>query len=246
MAHLFQIIFYQPILNLLIFLYNVVPGESLGVAIILSTLVIKLVLLPLSHKSIKAQKALQDLQPKVDEVKSKYKDNKEQMGKAMMALYKEEKINPFSSCFPLLIQLPFLWAVFRVFRDGIESNLQLIYPFIATPESIHNMWLGINLSEPNIYLAILAGAAQFWQAKMMIAKRPATQNNGGKGDSMTVIMNKQMVYFMPMITVFIGLTLPGGLTLYWFVVTLFTALQQILVFKQTKKAKEAPVVIEQK
>ncbi len=246
MAHLFQIIFYQPILNLLIFLYNTIPGENLGVAIIVSTLVIKIVLLPLSQKSIKAQKALQDLQPKIDEIKKKYKDKKEQMGKAMMGLYKEEKVSPFSSCFPLLIQLPFLWAVFRVFRDGISSNLDLVYSFIAVPENIHNIWFGIDLSKPNVYLAILAGLAQFWQAKMMIAKRPATKGSGSRSDNMTTIMNKQMVYFMPLITVFIGLTLPGGLTLYWFVVTLFTALQQLIMFRKQSQKEKEPIVIEQK
>jgi YidC/Oxa1 family membrane protein insertase len=166
------------------------------------------------------------------------------MGKAMMNLYKEHKVNPFSSCLPLLIQLPFLWAVFRVFRDGVENNLSLVYPFIETPESIQSMWLGINLAERSIVLALLAGAAQFWQAKMMMAKKPEIKTKGSKDEGMAAIMSKQMVYFMPVITVFIGLSLPGGLTLYWFLITLLTALQQLVVFKQKEKNKEKDLVIE--
>ncbi len=245
MIQLFNQIFYEPIFNLVIWLYNVIPGESLGLAIIALTIIIKLILLPLSQKSIKSQKALQEIQPKIDELKKKYKDKKEEMGKAMMNLYKEHKVNPFSSCLPLLIQLPFLLAVFRVFRNGIENNLSLVYPFIETPDTIHNMWLGIDLSSPSILFALLAGSAQFWQAKMMMAKKPKTQDKGSKNENMAAMMSKQMVYFMPVITIFIGLRLPGGLTLYWFLVTLLTALQQVVIFKYLNKGKKTtPEVIE--
>jgi len=124
---MFQTFFYQPILNLLVFLYNIVPGNDLGLAIIALTIIIKLILLPLSKKSLKSQKALQDLQPKVEELKRKYKGKKEELGRAMMGLYKDNKVNPMSSCLPLLIQMPFLYAVFWVFRDGFagESNSRL-------------------------------------------------------------------------------------------------------------------------
>ena len=130
-THLFTIIFYQPILNLLVWLYDVIPGHDIGVAIILLTIIIKLVLLPLSKKSIESQKSLRDLQPKMDEVKKRYPDSKEEQSKAMMVLYKENKINPLSSCLPLLIQLPFLWALYRVFYNGLtkKGSLDLVYSF---------------------------------------------------------------------------------------------------------------------
>jgi YidC/Oxa1 family membrane protein insertase len=86
-----------------------------------------------------------------------------------------------------------------------------------------------------VYLAILAGLAQFWQAKMMMTKQPTVKTEGSKDESMTAIMNKQMLYFMPAITIFIGISLPGGLTLYWFVITVLTALQQLVVFKKKNK-----------
>jgi len=238
MLSIFQTVFYQPILNLLVFLYNIVPGHDLGVAIILLTIIIKLILLPLSKQSIKSQKALQDLQPKINEIKAKYANKKEEMGRVMMQLYKENKVNPFSSCLPLLVQFPFLIAVFRVFRNGFSNGaLDLVYPFVYKPEFINSISFGfLELSEPNKILAVLAGIAQFWQAKMMMTKKPAIQSPGSKDEGMAAMMNKQMLYFMPALTVFIGLTLPGGLAFYWFITTVLTALQQLYIFK--KKDKE--------
>jgi len=239
MGHIFQVVFYQPILNLLVFLYNTVSFHDLGVAIILLTIVIKAILWPLSNKSIKAQKSLQDLQPKINDLKAKYKDNKQQMSLATMALYKEHKINPLSSCLPVLVQLPFLWAVFQVFRDGLNNKLNLVYSFVYKPETINTMAFGfLNLAKSNIYLALLAGLAQFWQTKMMLARRPAIKTEGAKDEDMTAIMNKQMVYMMPILTVFIGISLPGGLTFYWLIVTILTGVQQLAVFKKHNQ-KEA-------
>lgn len=237
MSEIFNVIFYQPILNLLIFLYNIVPGRDIGLAIIIMTAAIKLILLPLSKQSIKSQKALQELQPKIDEIKKKYANNKEEQGRAMMELYKREKVNPFSSCLPLLIQLPFLWAVFMVFRDGLNGqSLNLVYPFISRPEFINPVSLGfVNLAKPNAVLAVLAGLAQFWQAKMLTVKRPEIKTSGAKDEDMMAIMNKQMLYIMPALTVFIGLSFPGGLALYWLTTTVLTALQQLYLFKQKEK-----------
>ncbi len=236
---MYEVIFYQPVLNLLVFLYNIVPGNDLGIAIILLTIVIKLILLPLSKKSLTSQKALQDLQPKINEIKKKFKDNKEQLSREIMKLYKENKVNPFSSCLPLLIQLPFLFAVFRVFRIGFENGaLDLVYPFILRPESINYMSFGfVDLSVRNVPIAILAGLAQFWQTKMMMAKKPEIKTPGSKDEDMMAIMNKQMIFMMPLLTVFIGMSFPGGLALYWLVTTVLTGLQQVYVFNKQNKEK---------
>ena len=233
--------FFRPIFNLLVYIIGHMPGGDLGLAIIILTVVIKLILLPLSKSSIKSQKSLQDLQPKVDEIKAKYKDKKEEMGRAMLDLYKEHKVNPFSSCLPLLVQFPFLIAIFQVFRAGItDSAMGMLYSFVEKPEHINNIFLGfLDLSKPNYVLAVLAGAAQFWQAKMMMTKRPAVKSPGAKDENFTAIMNKQMLYIMPIMTVVIGVTLPGGLALYWLTTTVLTALQQVYIFKQKKKEENA-------
>lgn len=244
MSTFFITIFYQPILNLLVFLYNIVPGHDLGIVIILLTVVIKLILLPLSKKSIKSQKALQDLQPKIEEIKKKYANSKEEMGKKMMELYKENKVNPFSSCLPLLIQLPFLLAVFRVFQNGFANgSLDLVYSFIDKPAHINTVSMGlVDLSAKNIPIAILAGLAQFWQTKMMMTKKAEIKSEGSKDENMMAIMNKQMLYFMPALTIFIGISFPGGLTLYWLTTTLLTALQQLYIFKDKDKSKDKNII----
>lgn len=234
---MFNTFFYEPILNLMVFIYNIVPGHDLGITIIILTILIKIILLPLSKKSIKSQKSLQDLQPKMEEIKKKYADKKEEMSRAMMQLYKDNKVNPLSSCLPVLIQLPFLYAVFKVFRVGFsEEALNLIYPFVHRPEVINYISLGfLDLSQKNVTLAVMAGLAQFWQGKMMSTKRPPVKSAGSKDEDMMAIMNKQMVYLMPAMTVFIGISFPGGLTLYWFVTTLLGGLQQLYIFKKQNK-----------
>lgn len=228
---IYHTVLYQPLYNILVFFYNIVPGHDIGLAIILLTVVVKLILWPFFSQSIKAQRAMQGIQPKIDELKEKYKDDKQKLGPALMELYKKEKVSPFSSCLPLLLQLPFLIAVYRVFRVGLTNgSLEAIYPFIYNPGAINPVSLGfLDLSQPSIVMAVLAGASQFWQSKIMFARQPQSDKN--KNNTMA-IMNKQMTYFMPLITVFIGASLPAGLTLYWLVITVLGVLQQAWVFKK--------------
>jgi len=238
MTELFNQLLYAPLFNLLVFFYNIIPGNDIGIAIILLTIAIKLILLPLSIKSTKSQKALQDLQPKMEEIKKQYKDKKEEQAKALMELYKSEKVNPLSSCFPLIIQLPFLIAVFQILRTGFkEESLEMVYPFISRPEVLNSMSFGVNLADPNVVLAFLAGAAQYWQTKMLMHKKQPVKASGAKSENMTAIMNKQMMYMMPVLTIFIGVSLPGGLTLYWLATTLLMVAQQKLMFKKTGETK---------
>lgn len=241
-VYLFTLICYQPLLNLLVFVYNIIPTHDIGLVIIILTLIIKLVLYLPSIKTIKAQKSLNDLQPKINEIKEKYKDNKEKQASEMMLLYKEHKINPLSSCLPLLIQLPFLIAIYQVFNAGLRNgNLDLLYPFIQNPGTINTLAFGlIDMAKPFALIAILAAAAQYWQTKMMIAKRPEVKNDGAKDEDMAAIMGKQMTIMMPIMTVFIGWNLPAGLVFYWLLLTIFTALQQLLTIKNKK---ELPVEV---
>jgi YidC/Oxa1 family membrane protein insertase len=115
----------------------------------------------------------------------------------------------------------------------------MLYPFINNPGIINTISLGFfDLLKPNIILAFLAGAAQFWQSKMMITKKPplikGKEIAGSSDEKMTAIMNKQIVYFMPIFTVIIGISMPAGLTLYWFLTTLLMALQQVWMFKKQR------------
>ncbi|MCX6797323.1 MAG: YidC/Oxa1 family membrane protein insertase, partial [Candidatus Doudnabacteria bacterium] len=159
MLYLYNEVIYRPLLNLLIFSYHYIP--DIGVVIVLLTLLIRLIMAPSFHKQIKSQKALTDLQPKLNELKEKYKGDKEGQAKAMMGLYKEHKINPLSSCLPLIIQLPILIALYQVFSKALNNHLAGLYSFVVKPEVINPYFFGLlNLSKPSIILGILAGAAQ--------------------------------------------------------------------------------------
>ena len=229
LMQLYTTILYQPLFNLLVFFYNILP--DIGIAIILLTIIVKAIIWPLSHKGLKSQKVLQNLQPKMDALKEKYKDDKETLGRETMALYKREKINPLASCLPLLIQLPIIIAVFRVFRAIFAETVDfsLLYSFVSVPEVINPMMLGfLDLSKPQIVLAVLAGAAQFWQSRIMLKKNGSNKAKDGKKKELSLpeTMSKQMLYFMPIITIFIASSFPGGLALYWLLITLLGVLDQ--------------------
>lgn len=246
MIELFNTVLYEPLLNLLIWLYHIIPVKDLGLSIILLTLLIKLALFWPALSGLKAQKALQDTQPKINELKEKYKDNKEELGRQLMSFYKTNKVNPFSSCLPLLIQLPILIALYKVFFGGLQTDattgilvadqVQHLYGWLrdvyaTTP--INTVFLGfVHLNQThNIYLAVLAGAAQFWQAKMLSTKRAALKAKSAKDEDLAAAMNKQMLYVLPVITVIFGYQFPAGVTLYWLATTAFTLLQQLYFLK---------------
>ena len=215
----------------------------MGIAIILLTIIIKLLLWPLMSSSLKSQKAMQTLQPKLDALKVEYKDDKEGLSKAMMALYQDEKVNPLASCLPILIQLPVLIALYQVLFQGFDTNaLNQLYPFIHNPGSIRTFFLGfLDLEKTNVWLAVIAGVLQFYQTRMMIMKQPPKQvvkKEGAQDESMLASMNKSMMYMMPIMTVVIGIKLPGGLTLYWVTVTIVSIVQQWWIFKQKDKGEK--------
>lgn len=245
--NLFQTVLEQPMFNLLVGLYNVLPGADMGFAIIALTLAIKLILWPLTGAALKSQRAMQQLQPKLDALKEKHKDNKEALAKEMMDLYTKEKVNPLSSCLPLLIQIPVLIALYRVLKLGVSDlDPAMLYSFVQNPGQVNETFLGlIDLSVRSIPLALLAGASQFVQTKMLMLKRPPAklrEKDGAKDEDMMAAMNQSMMYMMPIMTVVISWSLPAGLTLYWVAVSVISILQQFLVFKKNPLPAETAEV----
>ncbi|MBI4919807.1 membrane protein insertase YidC [Candidatus Azambacteria bacterium] len=232
MSYLFNEIFYRPLLNGLIFLYNIIPGHDFGVAIIILTAIIRLILWPMTNKSLKNQKILAKIQPKAAEIKNKFKNNKEAQAKALMALYSENKINPLSGFLPIIIQIPILLALWQVFLHSLNSDLGSLYSFVSAPGKIQTVFLGIiDLSHKNMVLAILSGVLQYIQTKMImpVPVKSGGNNRGPAGaPDFGSMMSKQMLYFMPVLSVIIFWSLPAALPLYWIVTTLFAILQQYL------------------
>ncbi len=241
MGDLFHAILYQPMFNAFVALYNIIP--DVGAVILILTIIIKAILYPLTNVSIKAQKSMTELQPKMEALKKQYKDNQQMLAQETMKLYKEHKVNPFGSCLPILIQLPVFIALYLVLRDGLTTtDFNALYPFVQNPGTINTTTIGgISLHDPSIILALLAGVAQFVQAKMMVRKQPPkAAGEAGKDENMMAMMNKQMLYMMPFMTFFIGLKLPAGLSLYWFFSTLLTALQQWILFRKKDGGSTPP------
>lgn len=233
MLAIYHAVLYQPILNLLVGLYDILFNDF-GLAILALTVIVRGLLWPLSHKALENQKAMLDIQPKIKEIQAKYKDNKEEQAKAMMAVYAEHKVSPFSSCLPLLIQLPLFIALYQVLSAGLKSQgLSGLYAFVPNPGTISTLSLGfLDLSQRSIPLAVLAAGAQYVQAKMMQRKDVKVHGEESKDEDTMAIMNKQMLYMMPAMTLFIGWNLPAGLTLYWLLTNLAMILQQKLAFKK--------------
>jgi len=237
LTNFFNVLLYQPLFNSLVLLYNYLPGHDFGIAIIFLTIVIRIIIYPLSVKALNSQKALQALQPKMQEIQKKYKDNKEQLAKETLELYRKEKISPFSGLFLALIQLPILIALYSVFWKGLNpEELANLYSFVSNPGQINSIFLGIiDLSKANLLLAVLAGIFQFFQTKMLTPKNIPGQ---GKNSDISQIMQKQMVYFFPFLTVFILMSLPSAIGLYWIVSGIFSIIQQYFILKKIEPVKQ--------
>jgi YidC/Oxa1 family membrane protein insertase len=244
MLTLFHELIYRPIYNTLIFFYDTLPGQDFGIAIILTTLLLKFIMFPLSRKQIESQKKMQEIQPKIKALQAKFKDKKEEQTKALLQLYKTEKANPFAGCLPLIVQIVILIAIYRVIINisGAQFLVESkdLYSFVSNPSLVNHYFLNIvDLAKPSIVLAVLSAITQYFQTKMLIvnqgAKEPKEKKTNEEPD-FSAIMNKQMLYMGPAITLFIGFTFPAALSLYWFTSTLFMLIQQKLIFD--KKAKE--------
>lgn len=240
MASFFHFFIYQPLYNILIFLYNVVPGKDFGISIILITVLLRTILIPLYQKQIESQKKLQELQPKIKALQEKTKNDKEQQTRQLMELYKENKTNPFSGCLPLIAQLVFLIAIYQVLITISDSGLTVdpaqLYSFVSNPTKINQLFISIvDLTKPSIVIAALAAIAQYFQTKMLMSQQTpqtATTSDSDKAD-IAQIMNNQMLYLGPFLTLFIGMKFPAGLSLYWLAGTLFMLVQQITMQKKS-------------
>jgi YidC/Oxa1 family membrane protein insertase len=232
LGSLFQIFLYQPLLNLLVLVCAFLPGHDLGLAIIILTILIRLLLYPLFLKSLRAQKVMNELQPKLEELRQRYKKDTVKQSQELMALYKQHHINPLSNLLLLLIQLPILIALFRVFSVGFDpaSITPLLYSFVSLP-TIEPTLLGfLSLTQPSLVLALIASLAQFYQGKMSLAQvSSAATKNKTLG-----FTQKSMTYFLPLLTFLLLTGLNAAIGLYWLTTTLFSIGQQYFLLHPLK------------
>ena len=194
--------------------------------IIFLTILIRVVLFPLFHESLRHQRLTQELQPHIKKIQEAHKENKEAQTKAILELYAHHKANPFTPIILILVQLPILWVLFKIFNGGInEESLTFLYSFVSRPETINHTLLGlVDLSQRSFYIVILATAAQYLQSMLSIPKRKP-----GESLTQTEKIGRNMVYVGPVITAVVLVTLPAALGLYWLTTTVFSVFQQVII-----------------
>lgn len=238
MVYLYTQFLYRPLLNLLFFLYNNVYAD-LGVAIILLTIIVRLVLLPLFYKSAKDQTILQKIAPRIQELQKIHKEDKERQVKEIMAVYKEHRVNPFSGFLFIIIQLPILIALYGVFLRGLKNvDASLLYPFVHLPQIINYHFVGLfDLSSRSLVLVALAAVFQYLQSYFLLK---ASGRSGKKGSelSMAERMGRQMMYVGPLLSLVILWPLPSAVALYWLTTSAFSTVQQIVINKKIQTVKK--------
>ena len=229
MGVIFNEILFRPIFNILVFLYNNVGGD-LGVAIIILTLVVRLIFFPLSIKTIRSQREMSRIQPQLKEIQEKYKHDKSRQTQEIMSLYKNTGVNPLSGCLPLLIQIPVLFALYKAFMGGLDpKNLSLLYSFVTSPGQLSPNAFGfLDLSVRNIVLALVTGGFQFIQSWLSAPPKEKSGLTSGP-EAGAAALSRQMLYFLPLMIILISWKLPAGLVLYWAVTTLFSVFEQFYI-----------------
>ncbi|OGD62334.1 hypothetical protein A3A71_00505 [Candidatus Berkelbacteria bacterium RIFCSPLOWO2_01_FULL_50_28] len=241
MKEFFRIILYKPLFNLLMFFAWIVPGHSMGWAIIMLTILVNVVLWVPKSKSLRMPMLQAQYRDEIKALQDKYKDDRNTQAKMLMAFYKEKGINPMAGCLPLLIQLPILFILYKVFMVGLNTvRPDLIYSFTPHLNTINTLFFGIDLAKPEkIFLPIIAAALQFGQSYYQMKLTPPS---GDKKD-VSAMMSKQMMYMLPAITLFFGMTLPAGLMLYWGTSTGLSWLQQVQIARTFKAKPKTQVTV---
>lgn len=241
----FHAVFYNPIYNALVALVAVIPGSDVGVAVILVTIVIRLILLPFSLSAARTQRAMKTLEPKIKELKETHKGNKEKEALSTLALYREAKVNPFASILMVFIQLPVLLALYWVFYyepfstvDAI--NLTRLYSFTPIPAGVSLLFLGIiSVAGKSMILAFLAGITQFYQAHLALSGTMKPSDAKGMQNDFQRIMGVQLKYVFPFIIAAISYTTSGAIALYFITTNIAGCFQEWYVYRTLHKESQS-------
>lgn len=223
----------RPLANALVAIYLFLPYHDLGLAILAMTIVVRIVLHPAISQTVRSQRAMAAIQPQLREIQERLKNDREAQARETMARYRDAGVHPLSGCLPLLIQLPLLIGLYRLFWRGLAfSDPALLYPFLPTFTGFNPIAFGLfNLTRPSVALAIAAGASQFLQS-FFVPQPAAPQSPGGTGD-FGRIMQWQIRYFFPLMIAAISWSLPSALAFYWTAFNLLAILQQKIIERTT-------------
>lgn len=232
---MFTTIVIQPLYNALIYIVNYLPGHQLWIAMVVLTIIFKTILIPLFKKQVRDQIVMNHLGPKLKMLQDKYKNQSDVLAKETMALYSKYKVNPLVSIVVLLIQLPFLIGLYRIFYYDLSTHINLLYSGIIYPTNISHAFLWFDLTQKSLVLALVAAVSQYILGAIMF--KPKTGEDKAQENEMVQAMNLQMKYFLPVLIGAVSYFTPSVIALYLIVTNLFGISQEIII----KKPLEAKV-----
>lgn len=231
MAALFHSYIFLPLYNLLVYLIGVVPGGDIGVAVILATIIVRLVIMPLSFAQLKSARVMKALNPEMKSIQKKYKDSPEDKARETFALYKRYKLNPFAGILVALIQLPILLGLYFVFKSHTLAtiDMSLLYSFVPVPDVVSPLFLGLfTVAGSSIFFAVLATALQALQIWYSVPVPEKSIDNDAAED-FSRQMALQMRFVLP---VFIGIAAfytSNAIALYFITSALISIAQEFIV-----------------
>jgi YidC/Oxa1 family membrane protein insertase len=233
-ANFFHVTVYNPLYNGLVFLVDIIPTHDVGLAVIALTVVARFVLFPLSKRAVETQMAMKKIAPEIEELKKKFKDDREKQSRAIFALYRERGIQPFAGILLVLLQLPILIGLYFVFaHGGLPSvDASILYSFVRVPDSVNMEFLGsINMAERSVLLAILATITQFVYTRLSMGP-PSTKDPSPVESSLSNDLAKsfdlQARYVLPLMVGAISFSIVSAAPLYWTASNVFMIIQEYL------------------
>ena len=230
---MFHTLFYKPMYNALIFILDILPNHDVALAVIILTILIKIILLPLSHKMFITQINQKKIQPLITKAQEEHKDNKQILGLKMMEIYKENKINPFSSVLLMFIQIPIVFALYFVFSKGGLPQIVVadLYSFVSHINNINLILFGVDFTKANIVVGLVAAVSQYIQIRLSLQNMKPATNKPLSEMKPEEIMQKQMSfmmkYFIPVLIFIASLKVSAAVALYWIVSSVFMIAQEL-------------------
>ena len=233
-------VFYRPLVNILLLAISIMPKADVGFAIILITLLIKFALAPLTKRAIESQIKIKEIEPEVNKIKSTVTDKTLQQ-KQIYALYAEKKVNPFSSCLPMIVQILVLGSLYFIFRHGFSVISDSAYTFIHVIKTPNPHFLGyFDVTQKSILLAIIAGITQYFQG--FLAKgRQGTPSGDGMAGEFAKTMQTQMLYVLPLMVMIFAYQISTAVALYFVTSNIFTIGQELYLKRQAKEKAQLTV-----
>ncbi len=235
---MFTVLFYNPLYNAVVYITNIVPAHNLALAIVIFTIIVKFILFPLSKRAVVTQMKMKLVEPEMAIIREKYKDDKKVTAEKTLELYKKNQLNPFSTIFLVVLQIPIFIALALMFSKNAFStiNPDLLYSFVTAPLYVDQSLFSIDISQRSILLGAIAGILQFVQIQYSLPayKKPEKGTKPSFKDDIARSMNVQMRYVLPVIVFVTSLGFTASLSLYWIISTLFTICQE-LYFRRTVK-----------